>query len=590
MEIDESLFNGNQNLERYADQPIVPHMVKPIAIYDDDDDDEEDLMKMAEDRRESSFSIQSDVSIATTGSNTNLPHMKYFRTPSVVVSDHSEDTGCVTYDDIKRIHTAYHRRRRTRPGRRHSDVFLDMSDKNEFGKRSDSTVSGSTHSDATEYFRGSQNISPVPRRKGSGYRDGQKSLSFDSDLGDFDLSGGLERKTLSECSSSNELSPIVSRYCSSNYSETSSRSSICSEISPVLVRKTLHFNELQGRPNFCPGSKSEKNSPAFCPSYLQSRDSNTLDDTDFFLLERQRSLSYDDLYQDASIVSDMSCSDLSIDFSACSSLSNLPGTVYCNTYNPNQDNHYSYLHPPLKLGVQYHRKSHRSQGTNIKTSKSCSDFLSVSRISEDYPNSRHRRHSNDHISCDVGQYSSKKSGCREAMQRRWVSNVQKEFTERKAQGRSEWSRLLKLQLKSFHESLNFLKENCLTPQRKSKSFESVFNREENKSKFGGSDDSVTNTCFRLLPKRNHVEHLKVASCDFEENKVVKVVNASKKVPVKKEWLSVEWGNGDADGVGDCGRRNSVTRKISDCSTCSTYSGDHDTSGSLNVVNAKTKVR
>lgn len=581
MELEENIFNAvneKKSFERYGDQPIVPDMVKPVNLYDDD------LIKMAEDRRESNFSLQSDISIGTTESENSLPHIKYFRTPSVVVSDHSEDTGCVTYEDIRRMHNAYHRRRRSRPGRRHSDVLVEPNEKYDYGGRSDPAMIGSASSETIEYFKNSQNVSPLPRRKNCGYRDGQNSLSLDDVIGDFELGGNFDRKTVSECGSSNELSPILSQYGSSNCSENSSRrSSIFSEISPVFLSKNLNFNEPQKVSGFDSGTKTpaDKNSTTFS-SYYNSRETHAMDDADLFLLERQRSLSYDDLYLDSSVTSDRSYSDLSTDFSASSSLSNLPGTIYYHNYNPSRDYDCSYRSP--EITVQTDRTTNRkSKGVDIKTSKSCSDFLSVSRIVEDYPHLRRRRHSNDQVAFDTSEYCGKPSDCEGGGRKKWTSQNKssgRRHTDRmSARIKVALGRLITLQLKSFHESLNFQKENCLISTRKTKSSEDVYECERKKASIEVREGSPKS-------KRGQNNISKVIRSELEQNKVMKVADDNKKVTLKKEWLSVNWKDGDYEGDPEYRIKNSISRKISDCSTCSLYS---DISGSLITVNAKTKV-
>lgn len=591
MELDENLFNAvnaKKSFENFGEKPIVPEMVKPVSTY------EEDLAKMGENRRESSFSLPSDISVETTGSEASLPHLRYFRTPSVVVSDHSEDTGCVTYDDIRRIHSAYHRRRRRgRVSRRHSDVVGDSNEQFEFGKRTESSVSGST--DTAECYKDSRNTSPVPRRKNRGYCSGRKSLSLDQVLGDFDPGGGYDRKDFSECNSSNELSPILSRCGSSNCSgESSRRSSILSEISPVFLMKNYNFGELQrGASDDCEGKSqtTEKISPIFSHFFHPS-----LDDMDFSVLERQRSVSYDDLYTDSPLHSDMSFSDISTDFSACSSLSNLPGTVYYSNYNPGQ--RYN-ANRSYKLSLQNSQNSDSSRNGNIKTSKSCSDFLSVSRITEDYPHLKHRRHSNGQVNCDISEYRSttpeakgKSSGklLRELENENLFTRVNRSIYPGDTfgvQNKNGWTKLVLLKLKSFHESLYFNKKASSVFKSRSRSSDSLFSRNKTSEEELALSGRISEVMGNIFPKENKPNK----STKWKENRSECVSKESEKVvTVKKEWLSVEWRNGSLDGGDlDFEPGTDMRRKGSDCSTCSFLSVDQDASDRLTVVNTKVKV-
>lgn len=289
-------------------------------------------------RRESNYSIQSDDS-----------HVRCFRTPSVVVSDHSEDTGSVVFDEIRRIHGVLHRR--SRRSRRHSDVVADAA---RLFSDSECVTDSSTNSDATEYYMGSNNASPVPRRKHRVCRTSRKAVSLDETA--------ILRRKCSEASS-NDLSPISSRRSSLFSDDSSRRSSTFSDISPVLNRRSY-----QAWRKSC-DSANGSISPVFGVNLMD----------EFAVLENQRSFSFEDVYAN----SDFSFSDLSSDCSASSSLSNLPGTLYYSTYASDS--------------------KYRSN-SNIKPSKSCSDFLSVNRILDDYPYLRHRRHSNGQVASDMSEF------------------------------------------------------------------------------------------------------------------------------------------------------------------------------------------
>lgn len=677
MELEENIYNGVNSIKTFddfPDRPITPEVRKSIKPDLDHDSHEDDIIKSVDTRRESNFSLQSDISIATTGSEASIPHMKCFRTPSVVVSDHSEG-GCVTLEEIEKIHGVYHRRRsrsRSRSNRRHSDAFVDTNNDNEkykrnyldYENRTDSSVSGSTNSDATEYYKGSKNASPVPRRKSRWSRTGRKALSLDETLIDFDSGDEktpiLERKysNFSE-GSSYDLSPISSRRGSSIYSENSSRrSSTFSEISPVLQRKSFNYNdsrkssnvsELSGRSSggqVTPSRRKSANgriSPVFS-SYFRSRDSLSLDDVDFSFLERQRSLSYDDVYLDSSVNSDVSFSDLSTDCSASSSLSNLPGTLYYSNYNPNQD--YSSVYQSYKLSMQASKRFDKSTSSNIKSSKSCSDFLSVNRILEDYPYLKHRRHSNGQVASDISEFRDKiTKGNEEPSKRRNLEkfnviqeNINNNFISIRNGSDSylnNYNNYLNGQckisiannyLKSIHGSLNRLNtEHDIALENfknKSKSSENVFNRtldylmnikncqhnnnnsNNNNKNSQNSHKSIINLLkdWKLKDLRTHAcrkvtEDIENGDKNSEANDGKSVGDKSKgecehhkKLGNKKEWLSVEWKeNGEVENDVDYGLKTPISRKASDCSTCSTLSGDHDISESLVIVKTKAKV-
>lgn len=669
MELEENIYNGvnMKSFDEFPDHPITPEVRKSLKPELDHDSHEDDLIKAVETRRESNFSLQSDISVATTGSEASIPHMKCFRTPSVVVSDHSEG-GCVTLEEIEKIHGVYHRRRsRSRSrSRRHSDVFVDTNNDHEkykrnyldYENRTDSSVSGSTNSDATEYYKGSKNASPVPRRKSRWSRTGRKALSLDETLIDFDSSDEktpiLERKysNFSECSS-NDLSPISSRRGSSIYSENSSsrRSSTFSEISPVLQRKSFNYNdsrkssnvsELSGRSSggqITPSRRKSANgriSPVFS-SYFRSRDSLSLDDVDFSFLERQRSLSYDDVYLDSSVNSDVSFSDLSTDCSASSSLSNLPGTLYYSNYNPNQD--YSSVYQSYKLSIQASKRFDKSTSTNIKSSKSCSDFLSVNRILEDYPYLKHRRHSNGQVASDISEFRDQISkGNEEPSKRRNLEkfnviqeNINNNFISIRNGSDSylnNYNNYLNGQnkilisnnyLKSIHGSLNRLNaEHDMALENfknKSKSSENVFNRtldylrnikncqHNNNNNNKNSHKSIISLLkdWKLKDLRTHACRKVTEDIENGDKNSEKIDNKSeedkskvecdhhRKLLNKKEWLSVEWKeNGEVESEVDIGMKTPISRKASDCSTCSTLSGDHDIAESLVIVKTKAK--
>lgn len=628
MELDGGLYdavNGNKKFERYEDHPIVPEMVEPVTLFN------EDLIKMTTDgRRESNFSLQSDISLETTESENSMTNIKFFRTPSVVVSDHSEDTGCITYDDIGRIASAYHRRRRYRPTRRHSDAYESnntMNERNEFARRSESGTSGSGIGETTPdyYTRSSQSVTSLNRTK--------NMYCGDEPLEDYDPDGHFDGKTLSECSSLNELSPIMSQYGSSNCSENSSRrSSIFSEISPVFLRKNLSHGDFQKEKNFGTDTKTTISSnhnknminPTFA-AYFNERDPNVLDEADILMLEQQRSLSYDDLNVDTSGNSDISYSDLSVDFSACSSLSNLPGTVYYCNYNPNHGYNGNYgldEAASKQLNVRLTKKTaNQVKNGNIKTSKSCSDFLSVSRIEEDYPHLKHRRHSNDQVTLTTTfDYCSRRLGsCKDDYKKKWpltavaANNVTKSKMNNatfsndnriNSRVKNAWGKLLTLHLKSFHESLNFQKENYIVSKRKSKSNECVFRGDVKKTTDFDELDKIRN-----VDEKNYInfasqkisrrrfgndddddDGVEPAAAVVSESENDAVVKNEKKIPVKKDWLSVKWKNGQVTTTEDGDTKSKFLRKISNCSTCSDHSGYRDAPETLQEITTKTKVR
>lgn len=506
MELENSLSTSREMFHPFPESPVTPvpfqvfpqsPTTPPFDAFSENPITPElkdmDGARIVDLRRESNYSIQSD--------DTTPGHIKCFRTPSVVVSDHSEDTGSVVFDEIRRNHGVLHRR--SRRCRRHSDVLYDSSSGRLFSD-SENVTDSSTNSDATEYYRGSNNASPVPRRKHRVCRATRKAISLD-ETAILRRTQPPERKSsqYSE-TSSNDLSPISSRRSSLFSDDSSRRSSTFSDISPVLNRRCY-----QAWRKSC-DSTNGTISPVF--------DVNLLDE--FGILENGRSCSFEDVYTN----SDFSFSDLSSDCSASSSLSNLPGTLYYSSYNPNHS-----------TGTTHH--AFRPNG-NIKPSKSCSDFLSVSRILDDYPYLRHRRHSNGQVASDISEYRQNSSK-----------------TENSEASQGEGGR----KSRAVHGSLGKLNEVVCEEVREEKSISS-----ENLSR-------RMNRYFR--------EHTGPEDCPEACRKVNERLDDIRE---GKDLLPV-------DGVASDLLHSSLTRKPSDCSTCSTLSGDHEVVEILPPVKSKTKV-
>lgn len=600
MELQESVFNGvRKSFEGYPEQPIIPEMIKQLRNMNDLSSSENEMVTM-DNRRESSISVQSDLSLGTTVSEPNLPHMKCFRTPSVVVSDHSEEIGCVTLEEIEKVHGVYHRRSRSRSRsrRRHSDVFTDLNsdlERTRMGffdadSRTESSFSGSANSDVTEYYKGSKYTSPVPKRKSRWYRSRRKAFSLDETAMVFDCGregshGERKYSNFSECSS-NELSPILSRR-SSYYSDTSSRrSSIFSEISPVLLRKNVGLfdsrknSEFSGRCSLSPNRRRSTN--GMISPVLHSRDSVSLDDIDIHYLERQRSLSVDDLMVDSSVNSDMSFSDVSTDFSASSSLSNLTGVLYYSNYSPGYDYSAEYrCKGSPRLGKH-------SKSSSIKTSKSCSDFLSVNRILEDYPNLRRRRHSNGQVPSDITEYREQMQKINEEYSTKWFP---RNFESKRSHNNNHINvssngvaAKNNLCLRSFHESMNRLnRENEMYVKnfkKKSKSIESIVKE----AITDGTNGEHLERYFRdkIGDQKSEVV---IGDCEVKVGSRTAVVENS-----GGEWMKrCRKQNGEVmDENFDYGLKTSLVPKSHDCGPCSTLCGDVDLPNNL-AVRAKSKV-